>query len=187
MARKIFIVGFMGSGKSTFGRRLAVDIEMDFLDTDEQITRIMRKTISEIFRDEGEERFREIEKGVLRDLSRLQVDTVVSLGGGTVCRRGVMGMLNRQGLTFYLKMSPEKLVSRLDKKARAKRPKIAGMDDPTLLEYIQKTLPEREKYYNQANFAVDCNTASDRAILRTLTEIVRSIEQRNKINSSVKI
>jgi shikimate kinase len=180
MARRIFLVGYMGSGKSSFGRRLAAMLGWGFLDTDHEIERRAGMTIPEIFDKHGEEWFRALEGQVIEEAAgkaltesdpvAAERDTVVALGGGAVCREGVMEMLSEAGTTVYLKTPEERLVRRMSEKGRAKRPKIAGMNDAELLAYIEKTLPEREKYYNKANFALDCDAASDEIIVRVLLE-----------------
>lgn len=145
----------MGSGKSSFGRRLASQLGWDFVDTDATIEQLAGMTVAEIFKRCSEECFRALEKQVIEESAAREGDTVVSLGGGAVCREGVMEMLNNAGETLYLKMKPARLVGRMGELARARRPKIAGMNDENLLAYIEKTLPEREKYYNQATYVIE--------------------------------
>lgn len=173
MDEKIFLVGFMGSGKSRFGRRLAIQLDRDFVDTDREIERLAAARIPEIFEKKGEEWFREMEKRVVDHLPNLGPGTVVALGGGAACRDGVMEMLNDSGLTVYLKMSPERIVARLDEKGRDKRPKIKGMDDEQLLAYINKILPEREKHYNKAIFVLDCDALADEQIVGHLLSLIQ--------------
>ncbi len=173
---KIFLVGFMGSGKSSFGRRLAIQAEWDFLDTDREIERRAGMTIPEIFERQGEEWFRALEKEVLDDLPAIEKDTVVALGGGAVCRDGAMETLNSAGTTVYLKMSPERLIQRIDEKGRGKRPKIKGMDDVQLLAYINNLLPEREKHYNKATFVLDCGGVADERIVGMLLQYIRTLK-----------
>jgi shikimate kinase len=171
MANRIFLTGFMGSGKSSFGRRLAIRLERDFVDTDREIERIASATIAEIFETRGEEAFRHIEREVIDSLGGLPDGTVVALGGGAVCGEGVMELLKEWGTTVYLRMSPSHLVKRIGEKGRDKRPKIKGMDDEQLLAYINKVLPQREIYYNRANFVVDCDVVSDERIVALLTSL----------------
>ncbi len=174
MAHRVFLVGFMGCGKSKFGRRLAIQAEMDFLDTDSEITRRAGMSISEIFARKGEAEFREMEAKILSELPRIERDTIVALGGGAVCREGVMDMLNAAGQAIYLKCSPEKLVARMSEKGRAKRPKIAGMNDAELMAYIEKTLPGREKYYKEAKVVLDCDKIADEAIVGALLKLIKA-------------
>ncbi len=176
MARRIFLTGFMGCGKSTFGRRLARATGWDFLDTDHEIERRAGKTVSEIFASEGEERFRELEREVIAEAAASEHDTIVALGGGAVCREGggMMDMLAAAGTTVYLKTPPARLVRRMSERGRAKRPKIAGMNDAELLAYIEKTLPDREKYYNMATFVLDCGKLSGKEVIARLQRLIVS-------------
>jgi shikimate kinase len=170
MAGKIFLTGFMGSGKSSFGRRLAIRLGSDFVDTDREIERIAGISIAEIFVTHGEDWFRRLESEVIESLKASDENTVVALGGGASCREGVMEQLREMGTVVYLKMSPRRLVKQIGQKGRDKRPKIKGMNDEQLLDYINKTLPEREIYYNKANFVVDCEAVSDERIVELLVE-----------------
>ena len=164
------MTGFMGSGKSTLGRRLATELRWKMIDTDTEIERRAGMTIPEIFERQGEEAFREIERQVIADAATTPDNTVVALGGGAVCREGVMEMLAGAGETIYLKMSPARLVGRMSPVGRAKRPKIAGMGDAELAAFIEKTLPEREKFYNRATFVLDCGDSSDGELLRAMMQ-----------------
>ncbi|MDR2889997.1 MAG: shikimate kinase [Alistipes sp.] len=175
MARKVFLVGFMGCGKSSVGRRLAATLKWDFVDTDKEIERLTGKSVAEIFATQGEERFRELEWQTVEAVISSERDTVVALGGGTPCRDGAMERLSETGRTVYLKSSPARLVARMSESGRARRPKIAGMNDAQLAAYIEKTLPEREKYYNKANFVVDCDALGDAGLADRLASIMRNI------------
>jgi shikimate kinase len=168
MARKIFLVGFMGCGKSSLGKRLARRSGWEFTDIDREVEGRAGGSVAEIFAERGEDGFRELEGEVVRDVAADERQLVVALGGGAVCSTGVMEALREAGTVVYLKRSPEVLVARMSDVGRARRPKIAGMDDAELLAYIEKILPEREKQYNKANFVVDCDTLGDEAVLRLL-------------------
>ena len=170
--QKIFLVGFMGCGKSSFGRRLAGMTGWDFIDSDREIERRANLEISEIFAQKGEAWFREIEAKVVREAVETGRKTIVALGGGAVCRPGAMELLRSAGEVVYLKMPPEQLVRRMGEGGRARRPKIAGMNDAQLLDYIEKTLPERENWYNKATFVVDCGALSDEAVLTILARAI---------------
>ncbi len=166
----------MGCGKSSFGRRLAAELHWDLIDTDREIERRAGATIPEIFAGQGEEAFRTLERQVIADAAASERDTVVALGGGAVCREGVMEELGAAGETIYLKMPTARLVNRMSVIGRLKRPKIAGMGDAELAEYIEKTLPEREKFYNRANFVLDCDDVPDGALLRVLVQHIDNLD-----------
>lgn len=125
------------------------------MDTDAAVERIAGMTVAEVFKRYSEECFRALEKQVIEESTKGERDTIVSLGGGAACREGVMEMLNEAGETVYLKMTPAKLVGRMGEMARARRPKIAGMNDEELTTFIEATLPEREKYYNKATYVIE--------------------------------
>lgn len=158
----------MGCGKSSFGRRLAALSGRGFLDTDVEVEHRAAMTVSEIFAQRGEEFFRRLEEQIVEELMVGNKDTVVALGGGTACRPGVMERLAAAGTTIYLKTTPERLMRRMSPGGRARRPKIAGMSDAELLAYIEKTLPEREKYYNMANFVLDCSAIPEKYVVDVL-------------------
>lgn len=167
----VFLVGYMGSGKSSIGRKLASRLGFDFLDTDREIERGYGATIGEIFEREGEGHFRMLERQALESLRDRARDTVVATGGGMPCRGGNIELMNELGLTVYLKMSPGKLASRLEG-GRSKRPIIRDMDDEQLLEFVRKNLAEREPYYGNAALVVECDGAADEYVCREVERCV---------------
>ena len=174
----------MGCGKSSFGRRLAAELRWNLVDTDNEIERRAGLSIAEIFAQQGEEAFRTLERQVIDDAISSESDSVVALGGGAVCREGAIETLSAAGETIYLKMSPSKLVKRLSMVGRLKRPKIAGMGDAELISFIEKTLPEREKFYNRVNFVLDCGDASDGTLLRMLLQHIKLRYSESKSDNS---
>lgn len=150
---KIFLIGFMGSGKTTLGEKLARRLEYNFIDLDQYIESKESKKINKIFSSYGEERFRVIEAENLRLLEILK-DVVISTGGGAPCFHDNMDWMNAHGLTVYLKHDAESLYQRL-KSARKKRPLISGMSKSKLFNYIRDTLTSREEYYNRANITLE--------------------------------
>ena len=119
---RIFLIGFMGSGKSSTGKKLANLLHFDFFDTDTEIERITGKTISQIFATDGEDFFREKEREIIAELSQKD-NVVVSTGGGTPCFFDNMQLMNQTGLTIYLHANPKMLKQRLitNKKQRPQR------------------------------------------------------------------
>ena len=110
----IFLVGYMGCGKSSIGRALASRLNIQFLDMDPLIEQHCGKSIREIFASEGEEGFRLHEKEVLAELVAEQQECIVATGGGAPCFYDNMEVMNRAGVTVYFQMSPEKLAGRLE-------------------------------------------------------------------------
>jgi len=145
---KIFLVGFMGSGKSYVGRHLAPLMNFSFIDMDHFIERKEEQPISQIFAGEGESHFREIERKALegtQDFHRF----IIGTGGGAPCFFDNMDWMNNNGLTVYLKTPEETIFERLIKK-RAHRPLVARLTDQQLKNYIHEKIQERAAFYESA-------------------------------------
>jgi len=145
----IFLLGFMSSGKTTYGRALAEEMHYDFVDTDELIEEHCNKTISEIFAAEGEKKFRQYEREVLHGLLHRE-KLVVACGGGLPCFFDNMERMNASGITVYLKAEVELLAQRIEKGNNNHRPLLEGKTDLELRLHIKSLLLIREKYYQQA-------------------------------------
>lgn len=167
--QRIFLIGFMGSGKTSFGRKLAKKLELPFFDLDKEIEKRTTYLISEIFLHHGEELFRLLEKKVLQDLVNENDQFLIATGGGTPCFFNNMNYMNKKGKTVYLKYSPEMLHSRL-KRAKQKRPLLKGMNDARLKEYISHLLKEREAYYMKADLVTDSKNLKAEDIKKRLTD-----------------
>jgi shikimate kinase len=149
----VYIIGFMGSGKSTAGRKLASLLGWSFIDLDKWIEEHTSKTIPEIFSQKGEDYFRSIEAQLLRDLMTC-TNTVISTGGGTPCHGDNMDFMNEHGLTVYLKLTPAELNSRLSQ-SNGERPLIKDLGKGNLLSFIEEKLAVRKKYYDRSNIIVE--------------------------------
>lgn len=149
----VYIIGFMGSGKSTAGRKLAASLGWAFIDLDRKIEEFARKTIPRIFSEEGEEQFRKIESEVLKDLTNTE-NTIVSTGGGTPCHGSNMEYMLRTGVTIYLKMTPDQLARRL-LNSSGERPLLKNIPDDKLPVFIEEKLSHREQWYKKADIIVD--------------------------------
>ncbi|MEO1514123.1 MAG: shikimate kinase [Bacteroidota bacterium] len=145
---QIFLIGFMGAGKSHTGRRLAQSLGFVFVDLDQYIQQKAGKSISEIFAAEGEAYFRELERDCLKE--QQEESLVVACGGGTPCFFDNMDWMNRQGITIFLDTHPSLILMRLQKGA-AKRPLVAGKTREELQGYIEEKLAERRPFYEQAS------------------------------------
>jgi shikimate kinase len=150
---RVYIIGFMGSGKTTAGRKLAVSLDWSFIDLDKQIEDQTGKRIAEIFQQDGEDYFRIVESEVLKSL-QLNKNTIVSTGGGTPCYSDNMEYMLSSGITLYLKMTPAQLCSRLADSS-FERPLIKGLNQGELLSFIEEKLIFREKWYNRSELIVD--------------------------------
>jgi shikimate kinase len=149
----LYIIGFMGSGKSTAGRKLASLLGWSFIDLDKRIEEYTCKTIPELFSQQGEAYFRNVEAEMLKSL-KSHIKTVVSTGGGTPCYGDNMDYMLETGLTLYLKLTPGQLKSRLSE-SKGKRPLIKDLGNEGLLGFIEEKLAFREKWYNRAEITVE--------------------------------
>jgi shikimate kinase len=145
---KVYIIGFMGSGKTTAGKKLAGLLGWSFTDLDRKIEEHAGMTIPEIFSGFGENYFRLVESEMLRALEGVS-GHVISTGGGTPCFSDNMDFMIATGLTIYLKLTPEQLQSRLSV-SKDKRPLIHGLRGKELTDFINEKLEFREKWYNRA-------------------------------------
>jgi shikimate kinase len=145
---KVYIIGFMGSGKTTTGLKLAGLLGWTFTDLDKCIEEDSGMTIAEIFSTHGETWFRKMESKILRNLQP-STNTVISTGGGTPCYGDNMDFMLETGLTIYLKLTPEQLKSRLSR-TNGERPLLKDLGDEGLLSFIEEKLAIREKWYNKA-------------------------------------
>lgn len=145
---KIFLIGFMGSGKSFAGKRLASKLKMDFIDLDDYIEKKENQSISEIFSSKKEKGFRQLEKKYLKSLSKKE-NTIIACGGGTPCFYNNIDWMNKNGITIYLKASNNLLFQHL-KKGRSKRPLLQNLSDAGLKRFIKSKVEERASQYEQA-------------------------------------
>lgn len=148
MTSRVFLVGFMGSGKTTLGRSLAARLNYEFLDLDDRIEQQEGQSISKIFETLGEEGFRLLEKQRLRALGAVD-RLVLSTGGGTPCHHDNMAWMNDHGITVYLNTPIPVLHERL-RHQKQHRPLIAGMNDEALKQFIESRLSERQSFYVQS-------------------------------------
>jgi shikimate kinase len=147
---RIFIIGFMGSGKSYTGIRLAQQLEFPFVDLDAYIEDQNDKSIDQIFEESGEASFRQIEKTALESLHAYE-KVVVACGGGTPCFFDNIDWMKKQGTTIFLDLPPHILEQRLQK-GMDHRPLIKNMDKAgDLRAYIESTLEARRPFYQQAD------------------------------------
>jgi shikimate kinase len=149
----IYIIGFMGSGKSTAGKKLASLLNWSFIDLDKKIEEHTLKTIPEIFSQNGEDYFRIIESKLLKNLNS-GTNTVISTGGGTPCFSDNMDFMIETGLTIYLKLTPHQLRSRLSG-SKGERPLIKDINHEKLLSFTEDKLAHREKWYNRSDITVE--------------------------------
>ena len=149
----IFLVGFMGVGKTTIAKKLAKKLNYDWIDTDQTIADREGISITELFASKGESYFREAEKDLLLSIAD-KSEMVIATGGGMPCFNDSMSLMNQIGKTIYLERSSKELFQRL-RNATKDRPLLQQKTDDELLYYIEHTLGIRTKIYNQAHFIAD--------------------------------
>ncbi|MBL0305533.1 MAG: shikimate kinase [Chitinophagaceae bacterium] len=148
------LIGFMGSGKTHWGRLLSEKLGIRFFDLDEQVTEHAGKTIPEIFAAEGEEQFRLLEKDVLHIITESHDNFVMACGGGSPCYFNNIEYMNTAGTTVWINTPQDTLHKRLVVE-KDKRPLIKDLTDEQLRNFIQKKFSDRRIYYEQADIAID--------------------------------
>jgi len=151
--RRIILIGYMGSGKTTVGKALAAELDMRFYDLDWYIEGRMRQTIAQIFSERGEEGFRKVEYNLLHELAEFE-DILISCGGGTPCFFDNIDYLNQQGDTLYLKAAPEVLYKHL-KMGKTVRPLLLNKTPEEVQHFISEQLQIREPFYQKARYMLD--------------------------------
>lgn len=153
MPKPIFLIGYMGSGKTTLGKKLASKLDLPFIDTDEEIVKQIGMSITEYFSQHGEAAFRELEREQLRKFAGNYA--VISTGGGAPCFFDNMDWIRANGYAVYLQMTPKALFDRLSQSKLHKRPILIGKSPEELRAFIEEKLTEREPYYTQAHLTID--------------------------------
>ncbi|MFV0365607.1 MAG: shikimate kinase [Mangrovibacterium sp.] len=158
---RIYLVGYMGSGKTTLGRELAEVLGLNFIDLDKFIEAKYFKTISQIFDESGEDDFRKKEHDCLKEVSEYE-NVVIATGGGVPCFFNNIDIMNHTGACIFLDISPEVLVERLAK-AGNERPLVEGKSKEELTELVHEMLVKRRPFYLNARYIVtsDNITTSD--------------------------
>jgi len=166
---KVFLVGFMGSGKTTIGKKLANYLKYDFIDLDKLIETKVGMSIVQYFELHGESAFRDLEREVLQKTD-FPENVIVATGGGAPCFGDNMSWMNGNGLVAYLSLSPKALANRLEN-SKTDRPLIRNLKGDELEGFISAKLAEREPFYSQSKFVVSASdlTAERLAFYLNLT------------------
>lgn len=157
---RIFLLGYMGVGKTTAGRELAKFLKLEFIDLDQFIQNRYNKTINQLFEQLGESGFREIENKILKEVADFE-NVVISTGGGTPCFFDNMQIMNAAGTTVYMKAGAELLSERLEL-CKEKRPLIKDKNKEELLLFVEENLNRREPHYSQAKIIFEANELVNR-------------------------
>ena len=156
---RIFLIGYMGAGKTTLGKAFAREMNLSFVDQDWYIEERFHKTVQEIFAERGEQGFRELERQMLHEIAEFE-NVVISTGGGAPCFYDNMDFMNQKGDTVFLNVTPEVLFSRL-KVASQNRPILRGKSNEELKAFIAKTLEKRAPFYSKAKYIFNADELED--------------------------
>lgn len=149
---RIFLVGYMGCGKSTIGRKIAAIMGISFVDLDKYIEERYFKTVPAIFAEEGEQEFRNKERNALLEVSQFE-DIIVGTGGGAPCFFDNMEVMNNSGVTVYIAPDTPVLAARL-LKSKTERPLIAGKSHEELILFIGDALKKRAPFYEKSKIII---------------------------------
>ena len=169
MMVRIFLVGYMGAGKTTLGRAFAREMGLSFIDLDWYIEERFHQTISQLFAARGEDGFRRLERNMLHEVGDFE-NVVISTGGGTPCFFDNMDYMNAQGQTVFLDVDEETLFRRL-RVATQQRPILQGKSEAELRAFIGEALAGRMPFYGKARYRFDGSRLESRE------QIAESVEQ----------
>lgn len=172
MKKHLFFTGFMASGKSRTGRALAERLGRPFVDTDVVIVERAGKTITEIFEQDGEAKFREMERNIIAEIATSETPQVISLGGGALTQADNLKIIRENGTIIRLWAKPEILSERIGRKNT--RPLLANLSDEERLAKIKVMLKEREKNYAHADFSVESsNDNNEGHVIEQILQMLR--------------
>ncbi len=174
----LFLVGYMGCGKSTLARKIARRLGVESVDTDRLVEEQEGAAVADIFRYEGEEHFRRIEREALERVIGRGGTQVVSTGGGLPVWGDNMERMNRAGMTVYLRRPARQIVQRMSPYGRRKRPRLQGLNDEELVGFMPRDMIEREPFYARARLTIDCATFSDEELVEIILEKVKNEESK---------
>ena len=169
--RRVFLVGYMGAGKTTVGRLLAKRAGLTFIDLDHYIEGRYHKAVPAIFAEKGEEAFRDMERRMLHEVAEFE-DVLISTGGGAPCFFDNMAFMNTHGTTVYLKVSVEELANRLEV-CKQNRPVLKNRSGEELRAFIRENLEKRLPFYNQASVIFDAEKMLTEHDAREIAEALR--------------
>lgn len=176
----LFLIGFMGSGKTHWGKIWSEKFRLSFLDLDQEIEKEMGMTVEGIFEKYGEEKFRELEKQHLRNLKGKK-NILVSCGGGVPCFSDNMDWMLENGIVIYLKAGPLYLLERVINETD-RRPLLKRLGKSEVLLFIENKLKEREPFYRRAHYIFDMDNIDDESPGRILDELIPKMKQEKNHN-----
>ena len=170
---RIFLIGYMGAGKTTLGKAFARAMGLTFIDLDWYIEERFHKTIRELFTERGEDAFRDLERRMLHEVGDFE-DVVISVGGGTPCFFDNVDYMNSVGETVFLDVDIRVLFRRL-KIAKHQRPLLDGKSDEELMQFIQEALQNRLPFYTRAKHTFNGEKLEDRRQIQQSVERLKEL------------
>jgi len=170
---RIFLIGYMGAGKTTLGKAFARSMGLTFVDLDWYMEERFHKTVRQLFAEKGEDGFRELEKRMLHEVSEFE-DVVISVGGGTPCFFDNMETMNAAGETVFLDVDVKVLFRRL-KVAKQQRPLLADKTDEELMTFIVEALQKRLPFYTRAKYKFNGELLEDRRQIQQSVERLKEL------------
>ncbi len=170
---RIFLIGYMGAGKTTLGKAFARAMGLTFIDLDWYIEERFHKTIRELFTERGEDAFRDLERRMLHEAGEFE-DVVISVGGGTPCFFDNVDYMNSVGETVFLDVDIRVLFRRL-KIAKQQRPLLDGKSDEELMLFIQEALQKRLPFYTRAKHTFNGEKLEDRRQIQQSVERLKEL------------
>ena len=167
----IYLIGYMGAGKTTITKLLANELHLPFYDTDQEIEEKEKKSVTDIFKKDGELHFRMLETELLKNITQ---NSIISCGGGLPIHNNNMGLINSKGISIYLKASDNCLFNRL-KNEKQNRPLIGNKTDEKLKVYIKHELQNRSPFYNLANHTILVDNKSKNEVLREVNTLISTL------------
>ena len=173
---RLYLIGYMGCGKSTIGRKIARFAHLRFVDTDSMVEQREQASVADVMTFQGEEYFRSVERNVL-DSTAEEDNIIVSTGGGLPIFGDNMQKISELGLSIYLRRTPKNIMSRLSPYGRQKRPKFRGLNDEELLAFMTTHMAEREPIYSKADVVIDCDQMSDDEIINLIMRNLKNLKR----------
>ena len=166
--KRIFLIGYMGAGKTTIGKRLSKRLGLSFIDLDCYIENRYQRTVNQLFDERGEAEFRIIEQKLLHEVSLFE-NAIISTGGGAPCFFDNMTFMNRVGTSIYLKVSVSELVERLEG-CKHTRPLLKDKTKEELYTVVSNSLIQRDPFYTRASIIFDAEALLDENDIESMTE-----------------
>ena len=167
----VYLIGYMGAGKTTITKLLSDELHLPFYDTDQEIEKNQKRSVSEIFKKDGELYFRMLETELLNNINQ---NSIIACGGGLPIHNNNMGLINSKGISIYLKASNNCLFNRL-KNEQESRPLIENKTDKKLDLYIKNELQIRSPFYNLANHTILVDNKSTNEVLREVNSLISTL------------